>query len=70
MTQQKIIVRGKLDWASIDQAYLINPGDGTRFLSSYIHRHIGKTIVISLEEPEEERDPIANQAFVGVLQNA
>lgn len=69
MTQQKIIVRGKLDYA--EGSYLIRPVGATKkYLSAYIHPHIGKRIIISLEEPEEQQDPIVNEAFVGVLQQA
>jgi len=50
----QIIVEGRLDFA--DGAYLITVKRPlkTRYLGYYIHPYIGKHIVISYEEPEEE----------------
>jgi len=50
----QIIVEGKLDYA--EGKWLIWPGGASypRHISTYIHPYIGKHIVISYEEPEEE----------------
>jgi len=58
---QQIIVSGKLDYA--DGTFLIRDERTlkTRSLAYYIAPCIGKRIVVSLEEPEEELEPIISK---------
>lgn len=66
----QIIVKGKLDYA--DGQYLITDDRTfqTRYLWHYIDPYVGKTLVISLEEPEKELDPVVKKRLKMVLQNA
>lgn len=63
-----IITRGKLDYA--EGVWLIHEDAGIRVLHALLTPQIGKRIVVSVEEPEEELDPIINKRLKRALVNA